>query len=336
MKNKFKLKYPAITGLLMLIASVALLASFHILTVPAAVAIIGFYQLAMIALSAPRSGVFYITGLSQAQIDEFNQICEELKDFKPETLEKIKSLEKTFDEMRGQLKKMQKFALNGVSQAGLRWIGNKAFVSDDCAAALTSMLVLDCARIKSAQGSALDSMVPDASTRKSILTLAQSNLGVEQRAAMTGTEVPLPTAFVPQIIELVFAYGTARQYATVFPLSTGLVKLPRLKAGEDDFGYFGAGTAGQSQNITEKKVAAELVTFTANKAGGMIRLPYELQEDTFIPIGQWLARYIARQFAKLEDKTMFLADGSANYAGQTGVGNYCVANPTYLLKLDAA
>jgi len=55
-------------------------------------------------------------------------------------------------------------------------------------------------------------------------------------------------------------------------------------------------------------VAAELITFTANKAGGLIRIPTELEEDTFIPIGQFLARYIARQLAKLEDKTMFLGD----------------------------
>src|ERR1039458_4613049 len=88
-----------------------------------------------------------------------------------------------------------------------------------------------------------------------------------------------------------------------------------------------------SQSITEKRVTAELVTFTANKMGGLIRLPMEIEEDTFIPIGQFLARYIARQLAKLEDQTMFLADGTGTYAGQTGVGPYCVANPTYLLQL---
>jgi HK97 family phage major capsid protein len=80
-------------------------------------------------------------------------------------------------------------------------------------------------------------------------------------------------------------------------------------------------------------MTAELVTFTANKAGGLIRIPYELEEDTFVPIGQFLARYIARQLAKLEDKTMFLADGTSAYASQTGVGPYCAANPTYLLQL---
>jgi HK97 family phage major capsid protein len=88
-----------------------------------------------------------------------------------------------------------------------------------------------------------------------------------------------------------------------------------------------------SQAITEKKVTAELVTFTANKMGGLIRIPTEIEEDTFIPLGQFLARYIGRQLAKLEDKTTFLGDGTSTYASQTGVGPYCTANAAYLQQL---
>ena len=46
--------------------------------------------------------------------------------------------------------------------------------------------------------------------------------------------------------------------------------------------------------------------------------------------------YIARQLAKLEDKTMFLGDGTATYASVTGVCPYCAAAPgTYLQQLAA-
>jgi HK97 family phage major capsid protein len=121
----------------------------------------------------------------------------------------------------------------------------------------------------------------------------------------------------------------------VFPLGAGTVKLPRLLAGEDQFGYLGAGTGGQSQAIPQKEVEAALVTFTANKMGGLIRIPSELEEDTFIQLGQFLARYIARQFAKMEDTTLFMADGTNTYANITGVGNYCVQNPAYLHQLAA-
>ncbi|MEI8288674.1 MAG: phage major capsid protein [Verrucomicrobiota bacterium] len=300
----------------------------------AAFLIVGLFQLSQFAISRRQAGVFFVAGLTQEQIDEFTYLTKEIATDYPKLKElpnKLKTLEMLYDNLNGELRKLRKNGIGG-AKSGVRWIGNKAFVSDECAQALTSVLVLDCNRIKGA----LDSMVPDEHTRKQILTLAQGYLGIEQRTAMTSNEVPLPTIYVPQIVELVFAYGAARQHATVFPLGSGLVKLPRLKAGEDDFGYLGAGTAGQSQPVGEKKVAAELVTFTANKAGGLIRLPYELQEDTFIPIGQWLARYIARQLAKLEDKTLFIADGTPTYANQTGVGPYCVANPDYLLQLDAA
>jgi HK97 family phage major capsid protein len=242
--------------------------------------------------------------------------------------DKVKGLEKENDEMRGQLKSLRKMGLRGMND-GVRWIGNKAFVSDDCAAAITSVFVLSCARLENG----LESLISDASARDRIKAHASGILSMEVKTAMSGTEIPLPTIYVPQVVELVFKYGQARQYATVYPLGAGTVKLPRLKAGEDDFGYFGAGTAGMSQAITEKRVTAELVTFTANKAGGLIRLPMEIEEDTFIPIGQFLARYIARQLAKLEDKTMFLADGTSTYASQTGVGPYCAANSTYLLQL---
>jgi HK97 family phage major capsid protein len=137
------------------------------------------------------------------------------------------------------------------------------------------------------------------------------------------------------VIELVFLYGQARQYGTVFPLGAGTVKLPRLLAGEDAFAFLGAGTAGMSQAIGEKEVTATLVTFTANKMGGLIRIPTELEEDTFIALGQFLARYIARQFAKTEDSTMFLGDGTGTYANITGVGPYCAANPAYLFTAGA-
>jgi HK97 family phage major capsid protein len=310
------------------------LANLNLIQPVTAFFIVVCWQLVEFARS-PRVGACFMAVATGAQIDDAVKI---VKDFEAYTgllkgiPDRVKSLEKENDELRGLLKSLRKMGLRGMND-GVRWIGNKAFVSDDCAAALTATFVLSCARLENG----LESMISDVSARERIKAHAAGILNMEMRTAMTGTEVPLPTVFVPQVIELVFKYGQARQYATVFPLGAGAVKLPRLKAGEDDFGYFGAGTAGMSQPITEKRVTAELITFTANKAGGLIRIPYELEEDTFIPIGQFLARYIARQLAKLEDKTLFLADGTATYAGQTGVGPYCATavggQYPYLLQL---
>jgi HK97 family phage major capsid protein len=271
--------------------------------------------------------------MTQTQIEEFKNQLVKLEEYSVNLKNKTQQIEdlgRRYDTMHSELRALRKSGVAGIG-AGVRWIGNKPFVSDDCARAITSVFVLQCAQLNNG----LESLIADASARERVKAFAAGILGIETRTAMSGTEIPLPTVYAPQVIELVYKYGQARQYATVYPLGAGTVKLPRLKAGENDFGYLGAGTAGMSQSITEKQVTAELVTFTANKCGGLIRIPYEIEEDTFIPIGQFLARYIARQLAKLEDKTLFIGDGSGTYASQTGVGPYCVANPTYLLQLAA-
>ena len=300
-----------------------------------ALMVVGLWQLSQIAMSKRKAGVFYISGLSNEQVEEFQEIMRSCSAEFPKVkglAEKLTSLENLYDELNGQLRKMRKAGLNA-SQNGVRWQGDLPFVTDDCAKALTSVFILDCSRLDNG----LERMVPDTNKRKGLIALAAQNLGIEQRSggAISTTDIPLPTVYMPQIVELVFAYGTARRFATVFPLGGGTVKLPRLKAGEDDFGYLGVGTAGQSQSVPQKEVQAELVTYTANKGGGIIRIPYEIEEDTFISIGQFLARYIARQFAKMEDKTLFIADGTATYANQSGVATYCAANTTYQLQLAA-
>lgn len=315
--------------------------ALNMLSVDHALAIVVSFQLLMFAISRPRPGFVFMAAMTQAQLTEFEAIMESFKgyggvlkelDFAKTAGLDIKGLGQRFEKIQKDLNNLKKSGIASSSDTGVYWRGNQPFVSDDCARAITAVFVLDCARLKNG----LETLVPNANKRDEMIALSAGALGIETKAALSTTEIPIPTIYAPQIIELVFAYGQARKYCTVFPLGSGTVKLPRLKAGEDDFQYYGVGSAGMSQAIVEKKVTAELVTFTANKAGGLIRIPYELEDDTMIPIGQFLARYIARQLAKLEDKTLFLADGTATYANQTGVGPYCVANPTYLLQLAAS
>ena len=52
---------------------------------------------------------------------------------------------------------------------------------------------------------------------------------MELRAALTTTDIPLPTEFQSQVVELVWMYGDFRRNATPFPMGTGTVKLPKLK-----------------------------------------------------------------------------------------------------------
>lgn len=341
----FRKKYRSLIGLA-LISLLSLALVMLGMPVPGALGIIGGWQLLQFAQCKPRAACYTASVLTPEQIKEFETLMKEFGAY-GDLLKKLKTIfaaegldaalkglpllltdeKKRVDEIHGELKKLRKQAALFQGSTGVRWIGNVPFVTDDCARALTSVFVLETSKLGE---NAMRQLNKESRSWDSLLGIARDYLGIEQKAPLDATSTPLPTIYVPQIIELVFKFGQARQYATVFPLGAGTVKLPRLKAGEDDFAYLGVGTAGMSQAVSERKVSAELVTFTANKFGGLIRIPTELEEDTFIPLGQFLARYISRQLAKGEDKTLFLGDGTGTYANITGVGPYCVANPTYL------
>jgi HK97 family phage major capsid protein len=135
-------------------------------------------------------------------------------------------------------------------------------------------------------------------------------LGVHAKAALTSSDIPLPTQYVGDIVELVYKYGFARQYGTVYPLGALTVKLPALST-DPVFGLIAA-----SGTVTEKSPQFGWVTFTAEKFGGLIRLPTELEEDSIVPLGQFLARYTARNIAAIEDWQFFRSTGAAS--GQNG------------------
>jgi HK97 family phage major capsid protein len=325
-------------------------------------AVVALWQLSQFAMSK-RCGMAFTTVLTPEQIKEFEGAvgrCSKFFDDNKSNFDGLKELglveggftaikklpellkgeQKRVDELQGEVGKLRKQLALRSGPSGVKWVGQVPFVSDDCAKAITGVFVLECAKL--GEG-AMRSLRKDDSAHEGLVRHAGEVLGMEikgtgfgqMRTALSGTEIPLPTLYVPQIVELVFAFGQARQFCTVYPMGAGEVKLPRLAAGEDEFGYLGVGTAGMSQAILEKRATAELITFAANKAGGLIRIPSELEQDTFIQLGQFLARYIARQLAKLEDRTLFIGDGTATYANQVGLGKYCVDNNTYLLKLDA-
>ena len=179
-------------------------------------------------------------------------------------------------------------------------------VSDDCARFLGAVIVLTGER--SAKLSHLSER-----QRDTLLGESREILGVAQKAALTSTDIPLPVEYVGEVAELVPMYGKARQYATVYPLGTGTPKLPRLKT-SPAFGF-----TAQSAAVPEKSPQIEFVDFVARKAGGLIRLPSEIDADSIVALGQFIARYAAREMAKWEDTVLFVADGTVTYDSLKGV-----------------
>lgn len=133
------------------------------------------------------------------------------------------------------------------------------------------------------------------------------------KAALTTADIPLPEEYSGEVVELVNEYGMARKYGTVFPLGAGTVKLPRL-ATSPAFGLIAMSAA-----LPEKSPQVAWVTFSAAKWGGIVRLPAEIDEDSIVGMGQFLARYAAREMAAIEDVVFFTADGTATYDSLSGL-----------------
>jgi HK97 family phage major capsid protein len=148
--------------------------------------------------------------------------------------------------------------------------------------------------------------------RKSLIAKAEKACGLT-RTALSSSDIPLPTEFGSEVAALVDGFGAARRWGTVFPLSKGNAKLPRLKTSP------AFGLVNQSTAIPEKSPQTEWVTFTARKWGGLIRLPSEIDEDAFEMLGTFIAVYAAREMAKIEDTVYFSADGSGTYDNITGL-----------------
>lgn len=304
--KKFLNKYKHLSMLAFILAATAAL--FAVGSYATGITLVACWQLSQFVASK-RSGVCYNSVLTPEQIREFEKICGELKEFGTMIpgLKDLAGIEgglaaiKTFpglfkaeqkrgDELAGELKKLQKRGLRSTVTP------RNGEVSDDCARHLGVLALAVGIKRGQITGRAADMGE----------SMAKEILGVEIKTALTSSDIPLPTEYSGQVVELVGLYGMARRYGTVFPLGAGTVKLPKLST-DPTFGLITGSAA-----VTEKSPQAGFVTFTADKFGGLVRVPSELEEDSIIPIGQFIARYAARNIARAEDYNFFASTGAGS------------------------
>jgi len=164
-------------------------------------------------------------------------------------------------------------------------------VTEDCARFLGGIHLAACLRKGYMRGDRYEGLVKDI-------------LGEHTKTALSSSDIPLPDMYSGDVVELVSEYGTARRYGTVFPLGANPVKLPYLST-DTTFTVLPIATA-----VTEKSPAVTFITFTPEKFGGLIRLPTEIDEDSIVPMGQFLARYAARNMARAEDYNFWCSTGT--------------------------
>jgi HK97 family phage major capsid protein len=181
-------------------------------------------------------------------------------------------------------------------------------VTDDCAAALAGTFILHCER-----SGKLDALCSIPSHRDALITHARQAVGLTMRAALTTTDIPLPAQYGSQLRELISDYGVVRQRMFPYPIGMGTSRPARFGARP------GFGSIAMSAAITEKSPGYTFASLESHKIGGIVRLPRELDEQSLVSMGQFLARYGAVEFARAEDTWGFLADGNAGYESVKGV-----------------
>ncbi|HEV2207915.1 MAG TPA: phage major capsid protein [Verrucomicrobiae bacterium] len=181
-------------------------------------------------------------------------------------------------------------------------------VSDECAAALGSLFIAHCQR-----SNRLEALCSTSSQRDLLADAACTNLGLTTRAALTTGDIPLPVQYGRELRELISQFGVARAQMSPYPIGLGTAKPPRMGT-RPSFG-----SVAMSAALPDKSPTLGFASLESHKIGGLVRLPRELDEQSIVPMGQFLARYGAIEFARAEDTWAFLADGTPGFEMVKGV-----------------
>jgi HK97 family phage major capsid protein len=247
--------------------------------------------------------------LTEDQVKEFQGILGEVKggwaEIKalPAT---IKTLQDDSAQLQNQFKDVRRLVVGrGTTNARTRGPG---LVSDECARHLAAQLVMHCH--KSDRLSGLCS-VP--AQRDALLGFACDTLNVTAKTALSTSEIPLPSEFGGEIRELISEFGVVRRRMSPYPIGMGTCRPARMGTRP------AFGSIAMSAAFTEKSPTVTFASLESHKIGGIVRLPREIDEQSIVLMGQFLARYGAVEFARAEDTWGFLADGSGTYENVKGI-----------------
>ena len=247
--------------------------------------------------------------LSEEQVKEFQGILGEMKGGWAE----IKALPATFKTLQDETGRLQQhvtdvrrlLAARPVSAGRSRAPGR---VSDDCAAELAARFVAHCAK-----SDKLDALCSVPAQRDALADFARHTLNLSTRAALTAGEIPLPAQYGSELRELVSEFGVVRRRMSPYPIGLGAAKPARMGARP------AFGSIAMSAAFPELSPALSFASLESHKVGGIVRLPRELDEQSIVALGQFLARYGAVEFARAEDTWGFRADGSTGFEGVKGI-----------------
>lgn len=191
----------------------------------------------------------------------------------------------------------------------LRQVRPKGKVTDHAARELASLFILHCER-----SNKLEALASGASAAQKMALEARTVLGIPHtKTALTTSDIPLPTSFTGELRELVAEFGVVRNQMFPYPLGQGTTRPPRMGTRP------AFGSIVMSAAVDEKSPTITFASLESHKLGGLVKVPREIDDQSIVQMGQYLARYGAVEFARAEDTWGFLADGTATYESITGV-----------------
>jgi len=119
--------------------------------------------------------------------------------------------------------------------------------------------------------------------------------------------VLIPDHFSTEMIELIPSYGTAREYAGVYPMAGLREFVPRF--GDDAVTY----NLAEGVEATESKPTFDGIWLNAEEIGTLSLLPLRLLDNAAINVADVVARSHARSRAKFEDNSFW--NSANNFAG---------------------
>ena len=247
--------------------------------------------------------------LSEDQVKEFQAILGEVKG----GWAQLKDLPATFRSLQDETARLQqhfddirrRVAARDHGPTGLRASGS---VSDDCARHLAAHFIAHCDK-----SDKLDALSSLPAQRDRLRDFARNTLNLTTRAALTADDIPLPDAYGSEIRELISDFGVVRRRVAPYPIGMGTAR-PARTGTRPSFG-----SIAMSAAIAEKSPTLTFASLESHKIGGIVRLPREIDEQSIVALGQFLARYGAVEFARAEDTWGFLADGNPGYESVRGI-----------------
>ena len=217
----------------------------------------------------------------------------------------FKTLRDSTEKLGSDLKEVRRQLACG---HGVRAARRHGVVTDECARHLASTFIAHCER-----SDKLDALCSVPAQRDELSAFARDTLNLSTRTALSTSEIPLPSNYGGEIRELISEFGVVRRCMSPYPIGMGTCRPARMGTRP------AFGSIAMSAAFTEKSPTVTFASLESHKIGGIVRLPREIDEQSIVAMGQFLARYGAVEFARAEDTWGFLADGSGTYENVKGI-----------------